>query len=121
LTVTESDWKENEALTLRGGYSYNENPIPSSDVTFNILAPGVIQHHLTAGATYAFGRQEFSAAYMQGVHNSVSGESRFVALGQAPPGTRETISMHQNSFGLQYSYKYGARVLLVCHITSRSD
>jgi long-chain fatty acid transport protein len=96
----------NDALTLRGGYSYNENPISSSDVTFNILAPGVIQHHLTAGASYAFGRQEFSAAYMYGVHNSVSGESRFVALGQAPPGTREIISMHQNSFGLQYSYKY---------------
>jgi long-chain fatty acid transport protein len=101
-----SDWKVNDALTLRGGYSYNENPIHSSGVTFNILAPGVIQHHLTAGATYAFGRQELSAAYMHGFHNSVSGESRFVALGQAPPGTRETISMHQNSFGLQYSYKY---------------
>ncbi|MFZ4858692.1 MAG: OmpP1/FadL family transporter [Desulfuromonadaceae bacterium] len=101
-----TDWKVNDEFTLRGGYSYNENPIPSRDVTFNILAPGVIQHHLTAGATYAFGRQELSAAYMYGVHNSVSGESRFVALGQAPPGTSETISMHQNSFGLQYSYKF---------------
>ncbi len=96
-----SDWKVNDELTLRGGYSYNENPISSSDVTFNILAPGVIQHHLTAGASYAFGRQELSAAYMHGFHNSASGESRL-----APPGTTETISMHQNSFGLQYSYKY---------------
>ena len=95
-----SDWKVNDEITLRGGYSYNENPIPSSDVTFNILAPGIIQHHLTAGASYVFGRQELTAAYMHGFHNSVSGESRLAS------GTTETISMHQNSFGLQYSYKY---------------
>jgi long-chain fatty acid transport protein len=100
------DWKVNDELTLRSGYSYNENPVTSSNVTFNILAPGVIKHHITAGATYAFGRQELSASYVHGVSNSVSGESHFVALGQAPPGTRETISMHQNSLGLQYSFKY---------------
>ena len=98
-----ADWKVLDGLTLRGGYSYNENPVTSSDVTFNILAPGVIQHHLTAGASYAFGRQEISAAYMHGFLNSVSGESQL-----APPGSgiTETISMYQDSFGLQYSFKF---------------
>ena len=101
-----ADWKALEQLTLRAGYSYNDNPIHSSDVTFNILAPGVIQHHLTVGATYVFGRQELSLAYMHGFYNSVSGESRFVAFGMAPAGTRETISMYQDSFGLQYSLAF---------------
>lgn len=101
-----ADWKVADNFTLRGGYSFNENPIRSSDVTFNILAPGVVQHHLTLGATYAFARQEISAAYMHGFSNSVTGESRFVALGMAPPGTTEKISMYQDSFGVQYSYKY---------------
>ena len=101
-----ADWNVADHFTLRGGYSYNENPIRSSDVTFNILAPGVIQHHLTLGATYAIGRQEISAAYMHGFSNSVTGESRFVALGMAPPGTTEKISLHQDSFGIQYGYKF---------------
>jgi long-chain fatty acid transport protein len=101
-----ADWKAFESLTLRAGYSFNENPIRSSDVTFNILAPGVIQHHLTLGTTYAFGSQELSAAYMHGFLNSVSGDSLFVAFGKASPGTVEKISMSQDSFGLQYSYKF---------------
>lgn len=39
----------NANWTLRGGYNYTDNPIGSQDVTFNILAPGVVQHHLTLG------------------------------------------------------------------------
>jgi long-chain fatty acid transport protein len=101
-----TDWKVAEALTLRAGYSYNQNPIHPSDVTFNILAPGVIQHHATLGATYAFGSHELSAAYSHAFANSVSGESLYVAFGQASPGTTEKISMYQDSFGLQYSFKY---------------
>lgn len=41
----------NEKLTVRAGYSYNTAPIKSTDVTFNILAPAVVQHHFTGGAS----------------------------------------------------------------------
>ena len=95
-----ADWKLNDVLTLRGGYSYNENPIRSSDVTFNILAPGVIQQHLTFGGTYAFGHQELTVAYVHGFLNSVTGPSAFV------PGATEKISMYQDSVGIEYSYKF---------------
>jgi long-chain fatty acid transport protein len=101
-----ADWKVAEHWTLRAGYSFNENPVPSSDVTFNIVAPGVIQHHVTGGLTFAFGRHEITAAYMHGFENSVTGQSKFVALGMAPPGTQEEITMAQNSFGLAYSFKF---------------
>ena len=42
----------NEKLTVRAGYSYNNNPISSSEVTFNILAPAVVKHHITGGLSY---------------------------------------------------------------------
>lgn len=38
--------------TLRGGVAYNENPIDSSEVLFNILAPGVVKYHITGGVEY---------------------------------------------------------------------
>jgi len=39
-------------LKLRAGVGFNDNPIPSSEVMFNILAPGVQEMHYTAGATW---------------------------------------------------------------------
>src|SRR5450759_4842931 len=33
----------NSTLTVRAGYGKSDNPIPARDVTFNILAPGVVQ------------------------------------------------------------------------------
>ena len=100
------DWALCDSFVLRGGYGFAENPVRSEDVTFNIVAPGVIQHHLTFGATYKLGRHEISAAYMHAFENSVSGESKFVAFGMAPAGTRETVRMSQDSVGIQYSWKF---------------
>lgn len=42
-------WDEN--LTIRAGYNHTIQPIRSSETLFNILAPGVVQDHLTLGAT----------------------------------------------------------------------
>jgi long-chain fatty acid transport protein len=101
-----ADVKVTDALTLRTGYSFSQNPVRSGDVTFNIIAPGVVEHHLTFGATYDFGHHEVSIAYVHAFENSVTGASQFVAYHFAPPGTLETISMSQNSVGVQYSYKF---------------
>lgn len=101
-----ADWHVSDRWTLRAGYSFNENPVQERDVTFNILAPAVVQHHATAGISYRFGRQEITAAYVHAFYESLSGESRFVGLGLAPAGTEETIAMSQNSFALQYSFQF---------------
>ena len=101
-----ADWQTTDSLTLRTGYAFAQNPVQSRDVTFNIVAPGVVQHHLTFGATYALGRHEITVAYLHAFENSVSGESRFTALGLAPVGTTESVSMSQNSFAIEYSFKF---------------
>lgn len=46
-------WDINKKWTVRAGYSYTDQPIDGSEVLFNILAPGVIEHHFTGGVTYS--------------------------------------------------------------------
>jgi long-chain fatty acid transport protein len=45
-------WEASPTITLRGGIGFNDNPIPSTEVMFNILAPGVQEQHYTAGLTW---------------------------------------------------------------------
>jgi long-chain fatty acid transport protein len=92
-------WQANDTWTLRAGYNKGDNPINAQNVTFNILAPGVIEEHLTLGATMKLDAQsEVSASYMHAFSNAVSGPSNF--------GGTETIKMKQNSLGIQYSRKF---------------
>jgi long-chain fatty acid transport protein len=45
------EWTASESTTYRFGYSYGEQPIQAADITFNILAPGVMEQHFTVGMT----------------------------------------------------------------------
>ncbi len=45
------EWVADELTTWRFGYSYGEQPIQEADITFNILAPGVMEQHVTIGLT----------------------------------------------------------------------
>lgn len=96
-------WRMDPQLTLRAGYNYSGNPIRSEDVTINILAPGVVQHHATFGATWKLdARSDITGAFMYAFNNDVQGSSLFNAFA---PGAqmREKIEMYQYSIGIQYS------------------
>jgi long-chain fatty acid transport protein len=97
----------NGALTVRAGYSKSDNPIMARDVTFNILAPGVVQDHYTLGLTYALNKSsEITMAYMHAAKQSVSGSSFFNALIPVPnAGGTEKIQMYQNSLGIAWGMK----------------
>ncbi len=98
------EYQYNADLTLRAGYNRTDNPIQPRDVTFNIIAPGVVQDHLTLGLTYKVGKaSELTVAYMHAFRNSVSGASLFNNFG-VPAGS-EKIQMYQNSLGVAYSWK----------------
>jgi long-chain fatty acid transport protein len=45
------DWQATGDWGFRAGYSKSGQPIPASEVLFNILAPGVIEEHYTAGVS----------------------------------------------------------------------
>jgi len=103
-------WARTEKWTYRFGYSYGEQPIPSSmtlgnfnnEVLFNIIAPGVIEQHATFGFTYTFANQselDFSLTYA--FENDVKG------LNPMDP-TAQTIELTMNQWevGLGYSWKF---------------
>jgi long-chain fatty acid transport protein len=96
--------------TLRAGYNYTSNPIDSANVSFNILAPGVVQNHITLGTTYNLSpKSEITGAFMYAFNNDVTGPSFFNAPIQAQGGQSnitEKIEMWQWSLGVQYSYKF---------------
>lgn len=101
------EYQFSKDLTVRAGYNRSENPISSRDVTFNMLAPGVVQDHYTLGFTYNVTKDsELTMSYMHAAKNSVSGNSLFsyfVAPGNA--GT-DKIEMYQDSLGIAYGLKF---------------
>ena len=100
-------WRASDALTLRGGINRGTNPIRGSDVTFNILAPGVVQNHVTAGFSYTGCKDcEWSGALMVAQRQSVTGASLFNAVLGPGAGGIETISMRQISLGLAWARKF---------------
>jgi len=98
----------NPQWTLRAGYNHSDNPIRTQDVTFNILAPGVIKDHATLGATYTWDKKnELTAAAMYAFNSSVQGPSLFNGFFPPPqPNMQEKIQMYEWSFGLQYAYRF---------------
>ncbi len=47
-----AQWQVDDQWMLRAGYSYTDQPIDDSEVLFNILAPAVMEHHITGGVEY---------------------------------------------------------------------
>lgn len=95
------------ALTLRAGYSRTDNPIRPADVTFNIIAPGVITDQYTAGFTYGLGNNsEITVAAMVAPRNSVTGVSLFDQFMGPGAGGTEKISLRETSIGVAYEKKF---------------
>lgn len=94
------EWRAHERSTFRVGYSYNTSPIESADVQLNILAPAVVQHHFSAGATYKLSdRIDIEVAGMYVPESSVSGVE---LIGN--PNHNIEIGMEQ--FDITVGFKY---------------
>ena len=100
------EYQQSQNLTLRAGYHRTDNPIRAQDVTINILAPGVVQDHVSFGATYKTSSGgELTFAYMHAFSKSVTGPSLFNNFTGGLPAGTETIKMYQNSFGIAYGWR----------------
>jgi long-chain fatty acid transport protein len=95
-----AEYRHNKEWTFRAGYAYNDQPIPDSQVLFNIVAPAVIKRHITAGFTYSpNASSEWTFAYMRALKETVSTDQTAFGI----PGS---IEMYQNSVNVGYSYKF---------------
>lgn len=99
-----AEYRINSAWLVRAGYNYSQNPIGSQDVTFNILAPGVVQNHLTLGFTWTLaGGSELTGMYFHAFNNSVSGPASNPYF---PVGGTETISLSEDGLGIAWGMKF---------------
>ncbi|MGD8681531.1 MAG: outer membrane protein transport protein, partial [Lysobacterales bacterium] len=94
-------WKAGQDFTWRFGYSYGKMPIPEDQMTFNILAPATIEHHITAGFTLerVKGRQ-FNMAVMFAPNNKSTGPQNF------DPTQTVTFEMYQWEVEASYSWRF---------------
>jgi long-chain fatty acid transport protein len=100
-------WELNSTLMLRAGYNHSQNPIRASDVTFNILAPGVMTSHYTLGFIRALSKDsELTGALMVAPRQGVAGPSLFNAVLGPGAGGNETIRMRELSVGLGWSKRF---------------
>lgn len=96
-------WDASRDWTLRTGVAYGAQPLRSSEVLFNILAPGVQEWHFTLGCTKRMGKSgEVSFAAMYSPKKGVGGPNPLEAPGQ------QTIdlSMHQLEFELSWGKRF---------------
>lgn len=101
------EYEYSNELILRAGYNYGKSPVRGDtldDVTFNILAPGVVEQHLTLGTTWTLAnKSELTVSYMHAFSKSVTGPSVTSLLGV---GGTETLKMKQDSLGIAYGIKF---------------
>ena len=94
----------NPQWTVRGGYNYGKQPIPQSETFFNFLAPGVVEDHWTAGATWTLeNKSELSFSFMYAPSVTVNG------VNSIPPafgGGNIDLTMKQYLFGVAYGWKF---------------
>lgn len=92
-----------DKTTIRAGWNYGEQPISKGELDFNLLAPAVVEHHLTAGLTRALDKQsELSLHAMYAPKVELTGSSADGA------GTKymSKLEMSQYEIGIQYSRKF---------------
>lgn len=76
-------WEASEAWTFRAGYAHADQPVPESEVLFNILAPGVVQDHVTVGVTTLLSKKAaLHFALTRAFSSEVEGPNPLEAPGQ---------------------------------------
>ena len=111
LAVPCNGRKQNTDWTIRGGYAYGDQPIPETEVLFNILAPGVIQSHVALGFTKKMPKdQAIHFSFNYALNNKVEGFNPFdfdpelAQMGQLVPHQKVILEMNQIDVALQYTF-----------------
>jgi long-chain fatty acid transport protein len=96
------DYHVNPGLTLRGGYNHSGAPFDRTQTFFNLLAPAVVQNHVTFGATWSLQNgKEINFNYLHAFGGTVNGASSI------PPnagGGNANLRMYQESVGVSFGW-----------------
>lgn len=89
-------------LVVRAGFTMGDQPIPEGETQFNVIAPAVIEKHLTLGATWTLSNgAELSGYYMHAFEETVKGDSP----ANPQDAGHGNIRMSQDAIGIAYGWK----------------
>ncbi len=92
-----AQWNNGGDWTWRAGASTGDHPIPVGEMTFNILAPGLMEHHFTFGFTKkARENREWNFAFMYSPNTAQTGPNNF--------DPTQTLKWEMDQFELELSY-----------------
>ena len=95
-------FEANPDWTLRAGYSYGRQPIRGNEVLINILAPGVMEQHVSAGVTRLLRKgQAVNFAVIRAIPKAVSGPNNL----EVP--NRQSIELKMDQWEFDVSYSFG--------------
>ena len=96
------DLKFSPTLTLRAGYNHSGLPFDTSQNLFNILAPAVVQNHISAGATWSLASgKEVSIAYQHAFEKTLNGVN---SIPDAFGGGEANLHMYQDVVGISFGW-----------------
>jgi long-chain fatty acid transport protein len=107
-----TEYSLTKGWTLRAGYSHCDEPVPTTETMFNILAPGVVQDHLTTGFSKEIGASgkaiHFALVYalpasVKG-YNPMDFDAAKAALGQMVPN--QTIELKMNQLEIEVAFTF---------------
>jgi len=91
-----------QTFTVRAGYDHCDQPIPTSQTLLNILAPGIVQDHLSLGGTFTLAnKSELTVAYVHAFKKTLNGSNSIPA---GFGGGNANISMYEDSIGISYGW-----------------
>ena len=90
------------SFTVRAGYAYARQPIPESEVLFNILAPGVIEQHATVGFSAKVGDKSLlNFSIVRAFQKAISGANPLEVPG------KQTIELKMDQWVFDFGLSLG--------------
>ena len=90
------DWRVLPSLTLRAGYNHGGNPVNSADVTFNILAPGIVTDQASVGFSWVVAPGwTVNFAYAHAFKRGLSGPTNPLV----PGGGTDHVTLEEDEVG----------------------
>ena len=88
----------NNKWIWRAGYSYGEQPIPTTEMEFNILAPAVIERHLSFGFTNNLSsNSELNFVITHAFEKTLKGPNQFT-------GGAQTVELEMSQWDIEASF-----------------
>jgi len=101
-----AQWSSGNDWTWRAGFSHGDQPVPDNEAMFNILAPGVIEDHITAGFTKALASgDEWSMSIMYAPKVTVNGPASTNPFESGNPfDPTQSVSIDMKQWEIEFAF-----------------